>query len=370
MAKQQSRIYFESDGDLTRLSGKTAAVIGYGNQGRAQALNLRDSCNGTVPGFRLVVGNPEDRYRERAKKDGFEAVPVGEAAAQADVLFLLVPDESLPELYSTEIAPNLKKDACLIFASGYNIAFGLITLPAQCDAGMIAPRMIGVGVRETFLSGEGFYSFLEVHQNTTGNAEAIILACARGIGTLKKGAIRTTMKQEALLDLYNEQAFGPAFGRVLLSAVDVLLKNGLPPEAVLVEMYLSGEMSYTYRKMAQVGLVNQVNFHSHTSQYGAMSRGIRYMKLPLKEKFQRSYDEIDSGDFAREWEKPASRLKFRLLKFFATKQKIQKVERQVRKNLGLPEFDMKSADADIEELLKKPDIQNELDNIRDAFEME
>ncbi len=363
MNKQNAAIYFEQDADLSHLRDKTVGVIGYGNQGRAQALNMRDSCSQSVPGFRLIIGNPEDRYRDRARSDGFEVFSVGEAASRADVLFLLVPDEALPDLYAADIAPHLKTGACLIFASGYNIAFGLIDPPAHADAGMIAPRMIGVGVRETFLSGEGFYSFVCVHRDATGGGRETVLACAKAVGSLKKGAIEVSMKQEAVLDLYNEQAFGPAFGHVLL-------KNGLPPEAVLVEMYLSGEMSYTYRKMAQVGLVNQVNFHSHTSQYGAMSRGIRYLNLPLKEKFQQTFDEIDSGEFTREWEKPLSRLKFKLLKFFATKQKIQRIEKEVRANLGLPEFDMKSADADVEELLKMPELQNELDNIRDAIEME
>jgi ketol-acid reductoisomerase len=188
------------------------------------------------------------------------------------------------------------------------------------------------------------------------------------MGTLKAGGIVTTMKEEALLDLFNEQAFGPAFGRVLLSSINILIKNGLPPEAVLCEMYMSGEMSYTYKKMAQIGLVKQTDFHSHTSQYGAMSRGIRYMKMELEEKFQKSIDEISSGDFAREWASPLARLKFKLIKFFATRQKINKIEKDVRKRLRLKEFDTKAAPEKVEELLKKPELQNEIDEVKELFE--
>ena len=151
---------------------------------------------------------------------------------------------------------------------------------------MIAPRMIGVGVRETYLNGEGFFSFVGVEQDATGTAEETMLACVKAIGTLKKGAVRTTNKQEA----------------------------------ALVEMYMSGEMSYTYQKMAQIGLVKQTNFHSHTSQYGARSRGIRYLGLPLREKFQRTFEEIDSGRFTEEWQRKLSKLKFKVIKHFARPQ--------------------------------------------------
>lgn len=363
-----TKIYFEQDARLELIEEKTIGIIGYGNQGRSQALNLNDNA------LSVIIGNSssrdQERYRKRAESDGFEVYPISEAVRRSDIVFLLLPDEELPDIFEKEIRRELKTGSCLVFASGYNIAFDCISPPEDCDIIMIAPRMIGVGVRETFLSGEGFFSFVSVHKDHSGDARKILLACALGIGTLKKGAIETTMKEEAVLDLYNEQAFGPAFGRVLLSSIDVLLKNGLPPEAVLVEMYLSGEMSYTYQKMGQVGLVDQVNFHSHTSQYGAMSRGIRYMGLPLKEKFQRTFDEINSGQFAEEWKKKSSKLKFKALKFFATKQKIRKVEKKVRRNLKLPEFAMTSAAEDIEKMLKIPSVQDNIDEIKKNFDLE
>ena len=233
---------------------------------------------------------------------------------------------------------------------------------------MIAPRMIGVGVRENYLNGEGFYSFIGVYQEVTGNAKEILLALAKALGTLKKGGVEISMKQEAILDLFNEQAFGPAFGRVLLTCIKVLINNGLPPEAVLIEMYMSNEMSYTYQKMAQIGLAKQTNFHSHTSQYGAMSRGVRYRKLPLEEKMQKSFDEIASGKFAKEWSGKVSKLKFKIIKYFAMKQEINKIEQEVRKNLKLKDFDVYSAPENTEELLKKPDVKTELKSIMDSFE--
>jgi ketol-acid reductoisomerase len=283
-------------------------------------------------------------------------------------VFMLTPDEDMPELFEREIEPNLKPGATLDFASGYNIAFDLIKPPGGNNVVMIAPRMIGAGVRERYLTKEGFYSFICAHQDATGHAREILLALAKALGTLKAGAIEITMKQEAILDLFNEQAFGPAFGRVLLSAIDVLIRNGLPPEAVLCEMYLSEEMSYTYKKMAQIGLVRQINFHSHTSQYGAMSRGIRYLGLGLQEKFQRTFDEISSGRFAKEWAGPLAKLRFKIIRFFATRQKINKIEQQVRKNLKLKEVDLATAPDDIEELLKRPELKNEIDEYREFYE--
>lgn len=347
------KIYKEEDADLSLLKGKTIAVLGYGNQGRAQALNMRDS------GLKVIIGS-EDASSQRAWRDDFPVVTFSEATVEADILFLLLPDEVVPAVFEETIRPKLKESTVLCFASGYTVAFETVTPPPNVDVIMIAPRMIGVGVRENYCNKQGFFSFICVHNDFSGNALPILLALSQAVGTLKKGGIMVSMKQEAVLDLYNEQAFGPAFGKVLLTSVDVLLKKGLPPEAVLIEMYLSGEMSYTYRKMAEVGIVNQLQFHSHTSQYGAMSRGIRYMKLPLREKFEQTFDEIDSGSFAREWAKPISKLKLKVLRFFASRQKIGTVERQVRKRLGLKVWDPTIDAAEVERLLENPTIKEDL----------
>ena len=348
-------IFHEIDGDLSILNDKTIGIIGYGNQGRAQALNLRDS------GLNVIVGNIEDKYKKNALKDNFPVYSIKEATEKSDIIFLLIPDEIMNNIFQKEIKPNIKTKTVLVFASGYNIGFNLLKPPEDSDVILIAPKMIGVGVRENFLKNEGFFSFIAIEQDFSGQAKKILLALAKGIGTLKKGAIMLTFKQEAELDLFNEQAFGPAFGRVLLSSIYTLIDAGYPPEAVLIEMYMSNEMSYTYKKMADVGLIQQVDFHSQTSQYGAMSRGIRFRKLPLKDKMMQILKEIQNGEFTKEWERKITKMKFKMIKYFATKQKINKLEKQVRKNLKLKLYDIYEEESPTEaELTELQKISEEL----------
>ncbi|MFX1502230.1 MAG: ketol-acid reductoisomerase [Promethearchaeota archaeon] len=349
------QIYNESDGDLSILNNKTISIIGYGNQGRAQALNLRDS------GLNVIIGNNKDKFWDIAQNDNFSVFSINKATQKSDIVFILLPDEIMNEIFKEKIKPNLKSESVIVFASGYNIGFKLLKPPKNVDVLLLAPRMIGIGVRENFLKNEGFYSFIAIEQNVSGQAEEILLALAKGIGTLKKGVIKLTFKQEAELDLFNEQAFGPAFGRVLLSSIYTLIEAGYPPEAVLIEMYMSNEMSFTYKKFVDIGLVKQVEFHSKTSQYGAMSRGIRFRKLPIKSKMIEILKEIQDGEFTKEWEKPITKLKFKIIKYFATKTKINKLEKQVRKRLKLKEYDVyKEEKPSEEDFAKLKEISDEL----------
>ena len=292
-----SQIYHDDDADLGVLEDQIVALIGYGNQGRSQALNLRDS------GVNVIIGNIQDHAAAQAKEDGFSVTSIAEACEQADVVMMLVPDEIMPEVFKTDVAPNLEPGELVVFASGYNIAFKLITPPDHVDVALVAPRMIGVGVRETFVAGSGFPSFVGVHHDATGNAKARMLAIAKGIGSTRAGCIEMSMHDEATLDLFTEQAFGPAFGRVLITAIELLVEAGYPPEAVLLELYLSGEFAYSFEKMREVGMMKQMDFHSRTSQYGTVTRGARFMSLtePIKEKMSEVLDEIRSGSFADEW---------------------------------------------------------------------
>lgn len=290
-------IYHDEDASLDAIRGETVAILGYGNQGSAQACNLRDS------GLDVIVGNIDDPYRAAAVQDGFEVAPIAAASRRADLVFLLVPDEIMPEIYQRDIAPYLRPGQLLDFAHGYNIAFDLIVPPAFVDVVMIAPRMIGSGVRDSYLSGEGFPSFVGVHQDASGKARQRLLGLAKAVGSTRAGCLEMTLRDEATLDLFTEQAFGPAFGRVMMTAIDTLVDAGYPPEAVLMELYLSGELAYTFLKIRELGMLKQHELHSHTSQYGTITRSARYADLdpPLRERMRASLEEIRSGAFAKEW---------------------------------------------------------------------
>src|SRR5882672_2428380 len=274
-------VFHDEDADLAALAGETVAIVGYGNQGRSQALNLRDS------GLRVIVGNIGDAARERAVTDGFEALDVDAAVRRADVVMLLVPDEVMPEVYRRDVAPGLRPGACVSFASGYNVAFELIVPGRDLDVVLLAPRMIGPGVRDRYVQGRGFPSFVAVHQDASGRARARMLAL--------------TMAQEAHLDLFTEQGFGPAFGLALRQSIELLIEQGYPPEAVLMELYMSGELAYSAERFVDTGLIAQMDFHSHTSQYGSMTRSARLMDLDLRPRLLAALEDIRSGRFAAEW---------------------------------------------------------------------
>lgn len=323
--------YREADADLRVLDGKTIAVIGYGNQGRSQALNLRDS------GLSVLIGNIPDAYRERALADGFAVHAIHDAVRQADVTMILLPDEIAPEVYDHEIGPMLRPGSAVCFASGYTVAFGLIKPDPGLDLILLAPRMVGPGVRDLYLDGTGYFSFVAVEHDATGQALPILLALCHGVGTLKRGAVRISFRMEAELDLFNEQAFGPAFGKVLLAAVDTLVAAGYPREAVLLEIYLSGELGYICQRMADEGLIKQLDDHSQTSQYGAISRGIQFLLVNIARPMRRVLANIRQGGFAREWafEQKSGKLRYRFLKAMALRQPINRLEREVRSRLGL-----------------------------------
>ncbi len=360
--KGETNIYYPNSANPGLLKSYTVAVIGYGNQGRAQALNLRDS------NVDVIIGNNADEFALRAEEDGFAVFNITAAVTKADIVMLLIPDEVLPEVFEGQIKPNLKPNSALVFASGYNVAFEQVQIPSEVDVLLLAPRMIGVGIRERYISKNGFYCLVGIAQDASGDAEQLLLALAWGIGGLEKPAIEVTFKQEAILDLFNEQAFGPAFGRVLLTSISLLLEKGLPPEAVLVEMYISEEMAYTYQKMAQAGLVRQTLFHSPTSQYGAMSRGARFLGMGLRRRMARIFDEIDSGSFAREWSGGFARLKFKVIRYFAMRQSINEVERQVREALAMKPNEGYQNPKGLDDILRNPTIQEHLKTFEETFE--
>ncbi|HEY49478.1 MAG TPA: ketol-acid reductoisomerase [Dehalococcoidia bacterium] len=291
-----AKMYYDKDASLDILKGKTIGVIGYGNQGCAQALNLRDS------GLDVIIGVRADETRQQAIDDGFEAVPINKAAARAQVILMLIPDEIMPDVFKSEVLPGLSPGDAICFASGYNVAFKFIEPPQGMDVVMVAPRMIGAGVRQRYQEGQGFPSFIGVEQDATGNALNTTLAIARGIGSTKSGVMELTFAQEAELDLFTEQGFGPAFGQVLLASIQTMIDAGYPVEAVMIELILSGEFAYSMEKIVELGFFPQMDLHSHTSQYGSMTRSVRYMIPQIAETMKEVLEDIRSGAFAREWD--------------------------------------------------------------------
>jgi len=281
-------IYYEADGDVGAIAGEQVCVVGYGNQGRSWALNLRDS------GCKPVVCVRRDATREQAVSDGFEAHDV-EAASDGDIICILVPDDVVSLL---PITP--RDDSCVIVASGYTLAFGRLDPPG--DAGMVAPRMLGPEVRLCYEEGVGFITAVGVHRDASGRARERVLAIARAIGGLRQGAIELTPMQEAVLDLGVEQVLSPALGAVNNAFVKTMLEHGIPTEAIVTELVLSGEVERTYRLMREVGYAIQSEFHSPTSQYGQLTRRGSYDDLDFLPTMRRLADDIESGRFADEWD--------------------------------------------------------------------
>jgi len=281
-------IFHDDDGDLAALDGQRVAVVGYGNQGRSWALNLRDS------GLDVRVCVRADASRDQAEADGFVAADL-EAADEADVVCVLIPDDAVPSL---PLAP--RDDALTVVASGYTLAFDRFAPPG--DVGMVAPRMLGPEVRRCFEEGVGFITAVGVHQDRTGSAQARTLAVAKGIGGLRQGAIELTARQEAVLDLAVEQVLSPALTHVSNNFVAVMLEQGIPLEAVVTELVLSGEVERTYRLLREEGFARQMAYHSPTSQYGQLSRRGRYDHLDVGATMRELVDDITSGRFADEWD--------------------------------------------------------------------
>lgn len=286
--------YFDKDGDLSLLDGKTIGIFGYGNQGRSQALNMRDN------GAHVVVGSRSDTSAEQSRQDGFETLPLAEAAAKADILFILVPDEIMPQVMAEHINPGLAAGNTLVFASGYNIYFEKIEPRADVNVVMIAPRMIGRGVREKFVDGTGYPSLVAVHQDATGNAHDLLIALSKAVGSTLMGVIESSFEEETVVDLFAEQS---GYLHAVRRGYEALTEAGCSPEAVMLELYASGELREAADYMMEMGLFEQMKLHSRTSQYGQ----IVYGRPPPadeeadKERLREVIAKIKDGRFAAKW---------------------------------------------------------------------
>jgi ketol-acid reductoisomerase len=318
--------YYEQDGSLEPLQGKTVAIIGYGSQGHAHALNLRDS------GVSVVVGLPaSSRSRAKAENAGLTVLAPAEAAARADFIMVLVPDHIQADLYNSDIAPSMKPGKTLMFAHGFNIHFGFIQPPQGVDVSMVAPKAPGHRVREVFLEGQGVPALVAVAQDASGNALRNALAYALALGSLKAGVIETTFREETESDLFGEQS-------VLCGGVSELIKAGFE---TLVEAGYAPEIAY-FECLHELKLIVDLIYEgglsymrysvSDTAEYGDYTRGPRIIDSRTRDEMRKILAEIQSGAFAREWmeENRSGRQKFLAMREAGQKHPIEVVGAELR----------------------------------------
>lgn len=360
----ESKIYHDNDGDISLVKNDLIAVIGYGNQAKAQALNMRDS------GLEVRIGAENEQHRKRAEKDEFQVLTMAEALQKARQIFLLISDDEIKESFDDNIKPHLDKHHTLIFYSGYVIVHDLIELPKNLDVVLISPRVCGKGVRENYLNKKGLFSFIGVHQDVSGRAKQNMLALAKAIGALSRGAVETTLEQQTKIGLFTEQTYVFAFKQILMRSIANLIEAGYPPEAIFVELLLSGEASFTIEKGQDVGFIKQMNFHSQTSQYGQMSRAIRFRKTAgeVNQILKGILEEIKDGSFAKEWEDIISRDKLDIMKYHAFNSHFTDIEQKVRRNLKIPEMDVPKELQLPKNIHQNPELREFYQKFKDFYE--
>ncbi len=290
------RLLKDDDASLEPLAGKTVAVLGYGNQGRAQALNLRDS------GVQVIVGNRDDDYRRQAVADGFPPLSILQAATAGEVLLILTTDESQPVIWTEHIAPGLRAGKTLVWASGYNVGYGLIPLPADVDVVMVAPRMTGNMVRALYEHGKGAIAQFAIQQDASGQARQRTLALCKGMGLTRGGVFESSFREEAELDLYAEQVIWAGLTAWFVTCFEIGVEHGFSPELMVMELYASGEAAEILRHMSVNGFFKQMANHSTTSQYGTLSRGPAFISEAMRQRARELLRrDIKEGAFVKEW---------------------------------------------------------------------
>ncbi len=289
------RIYYDKNADLNALKGKTIAVIGYGNQGRAQAQNLKDS------GLNVIVGLRKGaKSWTLAEEDGLTVMTVEEASAEADIIQILVPDEVQPEVYTDHIEPGIKPGNAIAFSHGFNIHFNQIVPPEDVDVFMVAPKAPGHMVRTMFVEGHGVPALLAVHRDATGDAKEIGLAYAKGIGCTKAGVIETTFEEETETDLFGEQVdLCGGVTCMIKTAFETLVEAGYQPEIAYFETL--HELKLIVDLIHEGGLSKMWRSVSNTAEYGGLTVGPRVINEHSRDAMREALKKIQSGEFAREW---------------------------------------------------------------------
>lgn len=323
-----ARIYRDGDADLKELEGKAVCIIGYGSQGHAHALNLKDS------GIKVVVGLPEwDKVSwKRAEKDGMEVKRIEEAADGADVISMLIPDIVQPQVYREHVKDRLEEGCLLMFAHGFNIHFNQIIPPEFVDVAMVAPKGPGPLVRRMFVDGKGVPALVAVQQDYTGKALKVALAYAKGIGATRAGVIETTFKEETETDLFGEQVdLCGGVAEMIKMSFETLVEAGYQPEIAYFEVL--HELKLIVDLIYEGGIYNMWSAVSETAKYGGMTRGKRIFTEQTREEMRKILKEIQSGEFAREWilENMAGRPVYNKLLEIERKHPIEAVGKELRK---------------------------------------
>ncbi|MEW5800925.1 MAG: ketol-acid reductoisomerase [bacterium] len=321
-----AKMYYEQDADLQHLQNRTIAVIGYGNQGAAQAKNMRDS------GLKVIISDIKGSSQwSQAEKDGFSVMTTKEAAARADVIQVLVPDQYQADVYSQDIKEHMTGGKALVFSHGFNIHFGQIVPPADIDVYMVAPKGPGHLVRETYEQGRGVPALIAVQQDATGKAKDLALAHAKGIGATRAGVLETTFAEETETDLFGEQAvLCGGLSELIKAGFDTLVEAGYQPEIAyfecLHEVKLITDLIYSK------GISGMRQAISDTAEYGDLTRGSRVINEDVREEMHDILAEIQSGEFAREWilENKANRPVFNALRRMQKEHLIEQVGQKIR----------------------------------------
>jgi ketol-acid reductoisomerase len=321
-----ARIYLERDADLKALRGRMCAVIGYGAQGRAQALNLQDG------GLRVLVGlRAKSKSRALAQKEGLETTSIPEAVRKGDVLFLALPDTEMPAVYERAIAPHLRAGQTLLFAHGFAIFYRTIVPPKDVDIVMVAPKGLGPMVRREFIEGRGVPGLIAVWQNPSRRAKKTALAWARGIGCTRAGVIETTFGAETETDLFGEQAVlcGGVSALVRLG-FETLVGAGYPAELAYFECL--HELQFIVDLMHEAGIAGMRTRISPTAKWGDMTVGPKIIDASVRKKMETALRNIQSGRFAREWirETDDGLKRYRKLLAAAERHPIEKVGARLR----------------------------------------
>jgi ketol-acid reductoisomerase len=318
--------YYEQHGNIAAIKNKTVAIIGYGSQGHAHALNLRDS------GVNVVVGLYEgSKSAAKAEAAGLKVLSVGDAAKTADTTMILVSDHIQGDLYNNEIAPHMTTGKTLMFAHGFNIHFGQIQPPPEIDVSMIAPKAPGHRVRELFTEGVGVPALVAIDQNPSGQALENALAYALALGCLKAGVIETTFKEETESDLFGEQAvLCGGTSELIRAGFETLVAAGYAPEIAYFECL--HELKLIVDLIQEGGLAYMRYSISDTAEYGDYSRGKRIVTDETRAEMRKILSEIQSGQFAREWirENKTGRKNFLAMRESAREQPVEKVGRELR----------------------------------------